>query len=44
MVVWLVFDDLGNLEIIFRNEQKANEYIEKNGNDNYSLESWVVNS
>lgn len=42
MIVWLVFDDLGNLEEIFRNEIKANKYIEENGNDKYYTESWVV--
>lgn len=42
MVVWLVFDDLGVLEEIYRDEEKAIAHIHNFGNSKYCIESWVV--
>lgn len=41
MVVYLVYDGK-TLMSIFRNEKKANEYIEKYGDENFYIETWVT--
>ena len=41
MIVYLVYDG-PSLMSIFRNEKKADEYIEKYGDENFYKETWVT--
>jgi len=41
MIVYLVYVGT-TLIAIFRNEKKADEYIAKYGDENFSKESWVT--
>jgi hypothetical protein len=38
-MIYIVINDRGLLEMIFDNEDSAQAYIDKYGNENYSIES-----